>query len=116
MATRRWTAIRKPGSTCRPARATASSVHASSRSLTRRRSRSDPADRPAARAVRIAAAGRSTPRGTELARTHKEFTGMNYDTHDWAIVLAAGEGTRLRSLTTMADGVPVPKQFCSLDG
>lgn len=32
----------------------------------------------------------------------------------WAVVLAAGEGTRLRSLTTDASGVPVPKQFCSL--
>lgn len=32
----------------------------------------------------------------------------------WALVLAAGEGTRLRSLTTTADGLTVPKQFCSL--
>jgi mannose-1-phosphate guanylyltransferase len=40
---------------------------------------------------------------------------MIYDAHNWALVLAAGEGTRLRSLTTLADGVPVPKQFCSLD-
>jgi mannose-1-phosphate guanylyltransferase len=36
--------------------------------------------------------------------------------HTWALVLAAGEGTRLRSLTTTATGVAVPKQFCSLDG
>ena len=34
----------------------------------------------------------------------------------WAIVLAAGEGSRLRSLTTDATGVAVPKQFCSLRG
>jgi mannose-1-phosphate guanylyltransferase len=34
----------------------------------------------------------------------------------WAIVLAAGEGTRLRSLTTDDTGVAVPKQFCSLRG
>jgi len=34
----------------------------------------------------------------------------------WALVLAAGEGSRLRSLTTDASGVAVPKQFCSLDG
>lgn len=33
----------------------------------------------------------------------------------WAIVLAAGDGSRLRSLTT-ADGIVVPKQFCSLHG
>lgn len=41
---------------------------------------------------------------------------LHFDDHDWALVLAAGEGTRLRSLTTTRDGVPVPKQFCSLDG
>lgn len=34
----------------------------------------------------------------------------------WAIVLAGGEGTRLRSLTTDESGVSVPKQFCSLQG
>lgn len=37
-------------------------------------------------------------------------------TRRWAIVLAAGDGTRLRSLTTSERGVAVPKQFCSLDG
>lgn len=34
----------------------------------------------------------------------------------WAIVLAAGNGTRLSSLTRDAAGAAVPKQFCSLDG
>lgn len=34
----------------------------------------------------------------------------------WAIVLAAGEGSRLSTLTADAAGVPVPKQFCSLWG
>jgi mannose-1-phosphate guanylyltransferase len=34
----------------------------------------------------------------------------------WALVLAAGEGTRLSSLTTTAHGLTVPKQFCSLQG
>jgi len=34
----------------------------------------------------------------------------------WAVVLAAGEGTRLRSLTTDSSGVSTPKQFWSLDG
>jgi mannose-1-phosphate guanylyltransferase len=33
----------------------------------------------------------------------------------WALVLAAGEGSRLRALTTHR-GVAVPKQFCSLAG
>ncbi len=34
----------------------------------------------------------------------------------WAIVLAAGEGTRLASLTTDERGNAIPKQFCSLNG
>jgi mannose-1-phosphate guanylyltransferase len=34
----------------------------------------------------------------------------------WAIVLAAGDGTRLRDLTTDPSGRTIPKQFCSLDG
>ena len=38
------------------------------------------------------------------------------NTNTWALVLAAGEGSRLRSLTTMRSGVAVPKQFCSLQG
>ena len=33
----------------------------------------------------------------------------------WAIVLAGGAGTRLRSLTANRAGIPVPKQYCSLD-
>ena len=41
---------------------------------------------------------------------------MRSDRHEWALVLAAGEGTRLRSLTTGADGVTVPKQFCHVRG
>lgn len=32
----------------------------------------------------------------------------------WTLVLAAGEGTRLHSLTTCSSGTPIPKQFCSL--
>jgi len=34
----------------------------------------------------------------------------------WAIVLAAGDGTRLAPLTTDEDGRVVPKQYCTLDG
>ena len=34
----------------------------------------------------------------------------------WAVVLAAGEGSRLHALTTTATGIAVPKQFCSLRG
>jgi mannose-1-phosphate guanylyltransferase len=32
----------------------------------------------------------------------------------WALVLAAGDGTRLRSLTTAPSGSTIPKQYCSL--
>lgn len=39
----------------------------------------------------------------------------HWDTgHNWALVLAAGEGSRLQALTTTASGVAIPKQFCSL--
>jgi mannose-1-phosphate guanylyltransferase len=34
----------------------------------------------------------------------------------WGIVLAGGDGTRLRALTTDGSGHSVPKQFCSLRG
>ena len=34
----------------------------------------------------------------------------------WVILLAAGDGSRLSSLTTDKDGISVPKQFCSLHG
>lgn len=36
--------------------------------------------------------------------------------HNWALVLAAGDGSRLQALTTTASGVAIPKQFCSLGG
>jgi len=40
---------------------------------------------------------------------------MAIPNQSWAIVLAAGEGTRLRELTTRG-GIATPKQFCSLRG
>ena len=39
---------------------------------------------------------------------------MTHQSNTWALVLAAGEGSRLRSLTTTVSGSVVPKQFCSL--
>lgn len=36
--------------------------------------------------------------------------------NNWALVLAGGEGSRLRALTTKPCGTSVPKQFCSLNG
>jgi mannose-1-phosphate guanylyltransferase len=36
--------------------------------------------------------------------------------HVWALVLAGGDGNRLRALTTRPCGTSVPKQYCSLHG
>lgn len=41
---------------------------------------------------------------------------MTLRSNTWALVLAAGEGSRLRGLTRNEHGVAVPKQFCSLQG
>jgi mannose-1-phosphate guanylyltransferase len=38
------------------------------------------------------------------------------DTNAWVTVLAGGDGTRLRALTTAPCGTPVPKQYCTLHG
>jgi hypothetical protein len=56
----------------------------------------------------------AAPAGT--AFNHLSFAnGVDAMTR-WAIVLAAGEGSRLRLLTTDDRGVVTPKQFCSLRG
>jgi mannose-1-phosphate guanylyltransferase len=39
---------------------------------------------------------------------------MNDNENTWALVLAAGEGSRLSALTMTPSGIHVPKQFCSL--
>ena len=36
--------------------------------------------------------------------------------HEWAVILAGGDGTRLKSLTRKIAGDERPKQFCSLLG
>jgi mannose-1-phosphate guanylyltransferase len=36
--------------------------------------------------------------------------------HSWAIILAAGEGTRLASVTAAVHGSPIPKQFAAICG
>lgn len=41
---------------------------------------------------------------------------MKTSDHLWALLLAAGDGKRVRSLTHMPDGAPAPKQFCTLHG
>src|SRR5262249_40118573 len=52
-----------------------------------------------------------TARGLWANGPDREAAAMS----TWALVLAAGEGSRLRALTTHR-GVAVPKQFCSLVG
>src|SRR5690242_16689165 len=47
----------------------------------------------------------------EARRTAPRLVGQT-----WAIVLAGGDGTRLRSLTMDEVGQSVPKQYCSLRG
>ncbi|HKE94179.1 MAG TPA: sugar phosphate nucleotidyltransferase [Povalibacter sp.] len=44
------------------------------------------------------------------------ISGPHENDHTWALVLAGGEGSRLRQLTTTRSGTAVPKQFCSLAG
>ncbi len=39
---------------------------------------------------------------------------MYSQVNTWALILAAGDGVRLRSLTTAPSGLAIPKQFCSL--
>jgi Nucleotidyl transferase len=36
--------------------------------------------------------------------------------HEWAVILAGGDGTRLRSLTRRITGDERPKQFCPVLG
>jgi mannose-1-phosphate guanylyltransferase len=36
--------------------------------------------------------------------------------HRWAVVLAGGDGTRLRELTRLLAGRPIPKQYCRITG
>lgn len=40
---------------------------------------------------------------------------MSVSDHLWGLVLAAGDGRRLRGLTTTRSGLAIPKQFCSLE-
>lgn len=49
---------------------------------------------------------------------HEQYLRSNASKtgHDWALILAGGEGSRLQSLTTTAAGVAIPKQFCSFGG
>jgi mannose-1-phosphate guanylyltransferase len=41
--------------------------------------------------------------------------GMRQMAETWAVVLAGGEGSRLKKLTTNSQGLVIPKQYCSLE-
>jgi mannose-1-phosphate guanylyltransferase len=49
-------------------------------------------------------------------RTPARDSAMRSRRNTWAVVLAAGDGTRLASLTADEQGNAVPKQYCSLHG
>jgi len=51
-----------------------------------------------------------------MSQTHDRWETHWDAGHNWALVLAGGEGSRLQALTMTASGVAVPKQFCSLGG
>jgi mannose-1-phosphate guanylyltransferase len=50
--------------------------------------------------------------------THKLHTHDHHRAHNqqWGVILAGGEGVRLRSLTRLISGDDTPKQFCPLVG
>jgi mannose-1-phosphate guanylyltransferase len=50
----------------------------------------------------------------EMWCTEGRWRTHNDAGHNWALVLAGGNGSRLQALTMTASGVAVPKQFCSL--
>src|ERR1700676_4920197 len=52
----------------------------------------------------------------DTAFVNKQDRTMDSYATTWAIVLAGGQGTRLGALTMEANGISVPKQFCSLRG
>jgi mannose-1-phosphate guanylyltransferase len=53
---------------------------------------------------------------SESSMTDASRAAVRGHPHQWALVLAAGDGSRLRALTTQPCGTPVPKQYCSLSG
>lgn len=52
---------------------------------------------------------------TELFPSRETLDGGGYS-HRWAVILAGGEGNRLRPLTRMIAGDERPKQFCQVIG
>jgi len=53
---------------------------------------------------------------TENPKTTAEAYNSPHDNHRWGVILAGGDGTRLRSLTRLVSGDDRPKQFSPLLG
>src|SRR5207253_5128670 len=61
--------------------------------------------------IRRRAASETPPAPAHRSRvTHPPTDGL------WALVLAGGDGTRLRELTRLISGAPIPKQYCRILG
>lgn len=52
----------------------------------------------------------------QRAGNHKLSDKSTQLDHEWAVILAGGDGTRLKSLTRKIAGDERPKQFCSVLG
>jgi hypothetical protein len=53
----------------------------------------------------------------QLMKASSEHWSTHWDAgHNWALILVAGESSRLQALTTTASGLATPKQDCSLAG
>src|SRR6202008_1398846 len=50
----------------------------------------------------------------QLTRYHRGGLTMRSVSNMWAVILAGGDGSRLREITTTEAGEVIPKQFCSL--
>jgi mannose-1-phosphate guanylyltransferase len=51
-----------------------------------------------------------------IERTDVSLATVGRAAEDWAIVLAGGDGTRVRDLTRAPNGDPIPKQYCTFGG
>ena len=58
----------------------------------------------------------NTIAGNRIGRVRADQAGGRQLKHEWAVILAGGDGTRLRSLTRRITGDERPKQFCPLIG
>ena len=51
-----------------------------------------------------------------MTKRQEQNISGNAHSNDWAVILAGGDGTRLKSLTRHIAGDERPKQFCSVLG